>query len=81
MKTKYGLSSVTDLTALPAIMRPTQLLEILPISRNLLYDSLQSGALPAQRLGTTYLIFRDSLIAFLEGAPSVAKGGSQDDAR
>ncbi len=55
-----------SLRSLPEVCSPAQVLACLPVSRDFLYRSLQSGAIPARRLGDRWLIYRDRLIDWLQ---------------
>lgn len=51
----------------PDVLTVNETIEILGISRNLLYDLIHSGTLPAFRLGTKiWRIKKPDLIGFLE---------------
>jgi excisionase family DNA binding protein len=51
---------------LPEVLRVADLLKVLPAGRKQIYAGLASGAIPAARLGKTYLISKRAFQAWLE---------------
>lgn len=49
----------------PDILTPYEVIEILGVGKNMVYDLLNSGRLPGIRLGRNWRITKQSLLIFL----------------
>ena len=56
----------TDFTSMPLTLTVLDICDTLAIGRNKGYELVNSGKLPALKLGSTYRIPRESFIRFIE---------------
>ena len=47
------------------VLIPSDLIEVLPFSRNKIYRLLQTGEIKAKRVGTQYLILREDFFEYI----------------
>ena len=56
---------VRNLEDYPSVMTVGQLIEVLPLGRNLIYKKLNLGDIPSRRVGQRYVIYRDRIREWL----------------